>query len=579
MSPGLTLVWGCVFGYWGGILSTMSPTIGVTHVGHDRRRVHPLSPVALMISLAPADAPSHSASAPASHRPSKVLVIGAGPGGLAAALLLARAGLEVQVLERLPRAGGRCSAIEQNGFRFDLGPTFFLYPRVLERIFKLIGRDLHAEVPMVRLDPQYRLVFGAGGELDCTPDVSRMAEQIARLAPADAPNLTRYLAENRAKMDSFRPILERPFLGWRDLLSWDLIKLLPILRPWNSINRELGRYFADPRIRLAFTFQSKYLGMSPFNCPSLFSILSFLEYEFGVWHPYGGCSAVSERMAQIAAELGVKFAFGEEVKEILFTGRRAVGARTNAGDYRADAVVINADFAQAMTRLVPNHLRSRWTDRKIAKKRYSCSTFMMYLGIDGRYDDLPHHTISTAADYMANLEDIEGRHVLTDDTSFYVQNAGVTDPGLAPKGMSTLYVLAPVTHLHPNIDWATTAPRFRARLVKQLEKVGITGLERRIRFEKVVTPADWEGGYNVYRGATFNLAHTLSQMLHFRPRNRFEDLDGVYLVGGGTHPGSGLPVIYESARITTRLLLADFGRDVAWLGEPGAREVPEVATV
>jgi phytoene desaturase len=176
---------------------------------------------------------------------------------------------------------------------------------------------------------------------------------------------------------------------------------------------------------------------------------------------------------------------------------------------------------------------------------------------------------------MGNLADIESRHVLTEDTSFYVQNACVTDPTLAPKGMSTLYVLAPVTHRHENVDWAVEKPRFRARLLQQLEKIGLRDLERRIRFEKVVTPADWEDRYAVYRGATFNLAHTLSQMLHLRPRNRFEDLDGVYLVGGGTHPGSGLPVIYESARITSRLLLADLGRDAAWIDQPSQIAVME----
>ena len=312
--------------------------------------------------------------------------------------------------------------------------------------------------------------------------------------------------------------------------------------------------------------------MSPFNCPSLFSILSFLEYEYGVWHPIGGCSAVSEGMARVARELGVRITLNEEVKEVLFDGRRAVGVRTQSGEHRADALVINADFAHAMTKLVPNHLRRKWTDEKIAKKKFSCSTFMMYLGIEGRYDDVPHHTIHTAADYVKNLGDIENRHVLSEDPSFYVQNASVTDPGLAPAGMSTLYVLAPVTHLHPNVDWSKDAPAFRAKLLKQLEKVGLAGVEKRIRFEKIVTPADWESKYHVYRGATFSLAHTWGQMLHLRPRNRFDELDGVYLVGGGTHPGSGLPVIYESARITSRLLLGDFGRDADWLGTPGAAE-------
>jgi phytoene desaturase len=527
-----------------------------------------------MISLAPTKFAALPAKSAAS-RGNRVLVIGAGPGGLAASLLLAQAGLDVQVIERLPRVGGRCSAIEADGFRFDLGPTFFLYPQVLERIFRVVGRDLHTEIPMVRLDPQYRIAFGSGGQLDCTPDVSRMEAEIAKIAPNDAKSLRRFLAENRAKMEGFRPILERPFLRWRDLLSRDLLRMLPVLRPWNSVDRELGRYFADPRIRLAFTFQSKYLGMSPFNCPSLFSILSFLEYEYGVWHPIGGCAAVSEGMARVAAEMGVKFALGEEVKEILFDGRRAVGVRTGEAEYRADAVVINADFAHAMTKLVPDRLRRRWTDRKIERKKFSCSTFMMYLGIDGRCDDLPHHTIHTAADYLGNLADIEVHHRLTEDTSFYVQNPCVTDLSLAPKGMSTLYVLAPVTHQHSNVDWSKETPRFRAGLLHQLRKIGLGDVERRIRFEKVVTPDDWESRYAVHRGATFNLAHTLGQMLNFRPRNRFEDLDGVYLVGGGTHPGSGLPVIYESARISSRLLLADLGCDVDWMDQVTVSREPE----
>ena len=524
-----------------------------------------------MTSSAPAAPPTPHARG---SRPKTALIIGAGPGGLAAALLLSKAGVSVRVIERMPRVGGRCSAIEEQGFRFDLGPTFFLYPLVLERIFKLIGRDLHAEIPMVRLDPQYRIAFGSGGELNCTPDLSRLEAEVAKIKPADAANVRRFLAENRDKLERFRATLERPFNSWRDLFSWNLVKALPLLRPLRSLDRELGRYFSDDRIRLAFSFQSKYLGMSPFNCPSLFSILSFLEYEYGVWHPTGGCAAVSEGMARIAADMGVQFHLGEEVKQVLFDGRRAVGVRTDEGEYRADAVVINADFAHAMTKLVPDHMRRRWTDKKIATKKFSCSTFMMYLGVEGKYDDVPHHTIYTAADYVQNLEDIESKHVLSADPSVYVQNPCVTDPSLAPKGMSTLYVLAPVTHATPNVDWAKETPAFRARVLAQLPKIGIDGVEKRTRFEKIVTPADWQHGYAVHRGATFNLAHNLGQMLHLRPRNRFDELGGVYLVGGGTHPGSGLPVIYESARITSRLLLNDLGQDAAWLGEPGAKELP-----
>jgi phytoene desaturase len=489
----------------------------------------------------------------------RIVIIGAGPGGLAAALLLARAGLRVTVLERQPHVGGRTSTLSAGGFRFDLGPTFFLYPKVLESIFETIGRDLRQEVELIRLDPQYRLIFGVGGQLHATPDIERMEQAIAAICPADSAAFRRFLADNRAKLEEFKPCLERPFLGWRDVFSKSLLKLLPTLRPWLSLDQELARYFSDPRIRMAFSFQSKYLGMSPYRCPSLFSILSFLEYEHGVYHPIGGCGAITECMARIAREMDVEIMLGDEVQEILFEGRRAVGVRTAAGSYAADALVINADFARAMTRLVPDNLRRRWTDRRISRKRFSCSTFMLYLGIEGRYDDLPHHTIYLDGDYIRNLREIEDDHVLSESPSFYVQNACVTDSSLAPPGMSTLYVLVPVTHQHGNVDWTRERAHFRRLVLEHLSKVGINDLERRIRFEHMITPADWEQRYEIHCGATFNLAHNLGQMLHLRPRNRFEDLEGVYLVGGGTHPGSGLPVIFESARITSKLLVDDLG--------------------
>jgi phytoene desaturase len=331
-----------------------------------------------------------------------------------------------------------------------------------------------------------------------------------------------------------------------------------MLRPHQSLDNYLKRFFKDERVRLAFCFQSKYLGMSPFRCPSLFSILSFLEYEYGVLHPIGGCAAVTSAMARVAERLGVEIRLDEPVEEILFAGKRAIGVRTAQGTYHAEAIVVNADFARAMERLVPDRLRRRWTNRKLAGKKYSCSTFMMYLGVEGEFD-LPHHTIHISSDYENNLDEIENRHVLSEDPSFYVQNACVTDPGLAPRGHSTLYVLAPVTHQHPNVDWSKERTRYRSLLFRQMRKAGYDIDPGRIRYERIITPADWDTRYEIHRGATFNLAHTLDQMLHLRPHNRFEDLDGMYLVGGGTHPGSGLPVIFESARISSRLLLADLG--------------------
>jgi len=300
--------------------------------------------------------------------------------------------------------------------------------------------------------------------------------------------------------------------------------------------------------------------MSPFQCPSLFSILSFLEYEHGIWHPTGGCNSLTRGMARVAEELGVKIKLNTPVQEILFEGRRAKGVRTAGGELLADAVVMNADFANGMSKLVPNGLRRRWNDAALAKKDYSCSTFMLYLGVEGRFDQLAHHNIYVAKDYRRNLDEIERQHVLSEDPSFYVENPVRTDATMAPPGHSALYVLLPVTNQHPNVDWSKERAHYRQVALRQLAKLGLQDIESSIRFERVVTPADWESKVDIYRGATFNLAHSFSQMLHLRPQNRFEEFERMYLVGGGTHPGSGLPVIFESARISARLLLEDLGR-------------------
>jgi phytoene desaturase len=331
-----------------------------------------------------------------------------------------------------------------------------------------------------------------------------------------------------------------------------MLSALRHLRPHVSVDGDLRRYFADPRVRLAFSFQTKYLGMSPFQCPSLFTILSFLEYEHGVFHPIGGCGAVTEAMAALARRMGVDIRLEAPVERLDYRGDRPSGVVVRGETFSADAVVVNGDFGDTVRRLVPERHRRRWPDAKIDRARPSCSTFMLYLGIEGDVGPLEHHTILLAREYERNIREI-GAGILSQEPSVYVQHAGRTDPTMAPPGHASLYVLVPVPNLRADIDWRTEAPRFRKLVLKRLEKLGLNGIEERIRYERMLTPLDWRDSYAVSEGATFNLAHDLRQMLYFRPHNRFGP--GLYLVGGGTHPGSGLPVIFEGARITTRLLL------------------------
>ena len=268
-----------------------------------------------------------------SQKKKRATIIGAGPGGLSSAMLLAKAGLEVHIYERESHVGGRTSSLKKDGFTFDLGPTFFMYPQILREIFAEVGHDLDNEVELKKLDPHYRLVFGSGGEMTAGPDIAALEREVAKFSPEDAANIRPYLADNREKLEAFTPILQRPFHSWRDLIHPSIVRVLPLLRPHRSLDSDLARFFKDPRVRLAFSFQSKYLGMSPFHCPSLFSILSFLEYEHGVFHPIGGCAALSQAMARVAEKLGVHIHLNEPVEGIGFEGRRARSVKTRTGTH------------------------------------------------------------------------------------------------------------------------------------------------------------------------------------------------------------------------------------------------------
>jgi phytoene desaturase len=281
-------------------------------------------------------------------------------------------------------------------------------------------------------------------------------------------------------------------------------------------------------------------------------------------------------MAAVARKMGADIRLGTPVDRIVYENGEAVGIEAGGERFVAGSVVINGDFGHAVRQLVPEEMRKSWTDKKLDRTKLSCSTFMLYLGIEGGVGDLSHHTILLSRDYERNIHEITNG-ILPDEPSIYVQHAGITDPSLAPAGHTSLYVLVPVPNLRCGIDWSREAPRYRKLALERLKLLGLTDIESRIRFERVVTPNGWQDEFSVFEGATFNLAHNLTQMLYFRPHNRFGR--NVYLVGGGTHPGSGLPVIFEGARITARLLMEDFERrNAGWIrDEPAPDPMTEAA--
>ncbi len=512
-----------------------------------------------------------------------VAVVGAGPGGLAIAMLLAARGVSVRVYESMAVPGGRTSRISLDSpvgpFGFDRGPTFFLMPYVLEEIFAATGRKLTDCASLTRLDPMYRLIMGRPGStpvsLDATQDVQEMSRRLAAIDPTDGAAFERFIADNRRKLALMEPVLRSPMRRMTDVLSLQSSRLLPHLAPHLSVDGLLRKYFQNPHVRMAVSFQSKYLGMSPLECPSLFTILPFIEYEYGIWHPRGGCASLLEAMARACQEMGVAFRYSCPIAGIDFDGPRAVGVRLADGrTERHEHVVLNADATAAIKRFVPEELRrlhasgvAGGTDSQIDRMRYSCSTCMLYLGVRGPAN-LPHHTIYISSDYQGNLADITTNGTLSRDPSVYVCNPSPLDPTLSPPGHSSLYVLLPTPNLqNGRIDWRSEGRNVRATILEQLEnRLGIEDIERRIVVEKIITPADWQAGVDglgpINFGATFNLAHNLGQMLHRRVQHRLEGIDGVWFVGGGTHPGSGLPVIFLSAQIAATMLLDELGFDL-----------------
>ncbi|MCG3203588.1 MAG: All-trans-zeta-carotene desaturase [Elusimicrobia bacterium] len=488
-----------------------------------------------------------------------IIIIGAGPGGLTSAMILAHRGFNVTVFEAKDVVGGRNAPLKAGPYTFDIGPTFLMMRFILEEMFKEAGRDASKYLTFKKLDPLYSLRFD-DREMLMSSNHSRMREEIKRLFPGNELGFDAFLSHEGDRYKKLYPCIQRDYSKLTSLFSLDLMKAFPSLSFGRSLFQNLGRYFTDDKLKLAFTFQAKYLGMSPWECPAFFTMLPFIEHEYGIEHVMGGLNRISQAMARVVEEVGGTIRLSTPVASLLLEGRTVKGVKLESGEtVEADEVILNADFAHAMSKLVPSGTLEKYSVKKLKKKKYSCSTFMLYLGVNKKIP-LNHHTIFFAKDYRTNVRRIFSEKTLSDDMSFYIQNASVTDPSLAPEGKSTLYVLVPVPNRMGSVDWTREKEPFKNRVLDLIvERAGIKDLRSHIEVERVITPLDWEEKQRIYAGATFNLAHTFSQLLYLRPRNKFEELDHCYLVGGGTHPGSGLPTIYESARISSNLICEKYG--------------------
>ncbi|WP_054942313.1 phytoene desaturase family protein [Paenibacillus ihuae] len=484
----------------------------------------------------------------------KVAVVGAGPGGLAAAMLLAAEGYEVEVYEKQKVVGGRSGELRLGEYRFDRGATFLMMPHLLEELFASAGRSLHSYVSLQELDPLYSLHFGDTVFRPST-NQDQTAEEIERLFPGNGAGYRRFMADEDDKFGRVMPLLQRPFESPRDYVKKDVLHALPKLHATDTVYNRLSRYFDDERLRYAFTFQAKYLGMSPWECPGTFTILSYLEHRYGLYHPIGGINRVLQAMGEVIKEHGGRIHTSCGVERILVKNGHAAGLLLENGEsVDADYIVIGADFGSAMTRLFEPGVLKRYTPAKLERKRYSCSTAMLYLGVDGAVD-LGHHSVHFAEDYRRNVDEITRLGTLSEDPSIYVHNPSVIDPTLAPAGKSSLYVLMPVPNLQAGIDWNQESAIVEEEMMERLERIPqLRGLSSRVEESQFFSPLDWQNKLDVYNGATFNLAHNLGQMMYLRPHNTFQEVRGIWLVGGGTHPGSGLPTIFESAKISARLL-------------------------
>jgi phytoene desaturase len=510
---------------------------------------HPLTPAFLPRSVgAP---PPEPAGLPQADAPSAI-VIGSGFGGLGAAVRLSCRGYRVTVLEKLDAPGGRAYVHRHDGFTFDAGPTIITAPFFLEELWSLCGRRLEDDVRLVALDPFYRVRFDDGTHFDYTNDPARMRAQIERMSPGDVAGYDRFVREaERCYRLGFEKLGGVAYEGLGDLLAAapDLVRM----RGWRSLHGMVASHMRDPKLRVVFSLQSLLIGGNPFSVTCVYSLINALERRYGVHWAIGGTGALVQGLVGLLQQRGAEVRCNAEVARILVEPRGgrpvATGVQLASGEtLRADIVVSNADTAWTYRHLVEPRFRRHWTDRRLERLRYSMSLFVWYFGLDRRYEDVPHHMMVLGPRYKALLTDIFRHHRLAPDFSLYLHRPTATDASMAPPGCDTYYALAPVPHLDSGTDWSTMAEAYRGAVARRLHETVLPGFERHVVTSQLTTPQDFHDRLLSYKGAAFGPEPILLQSAWFRPHNCSEDIDRLYMVGAGTHPGAGVPGVLMSAR-------------------------------
>ena len=500
-------------------------------------------------------APSGQSDASAKSR---AVVIGSGFGGLAAAIHLLARGYAVDVCEALDQPGGRARVFRaqapEGEFVFDAGPTVLTAPFLFEELFAALGEQLRDHVDVRRIDPFYKIRFADGTTFHYNGDAAQMRAEVARLAPDDVAGYEAFVAQSeRIYKTGFEALAHVPFGS-----AWDMARIVPAmvrLQSYRTVWQLVCRYVKNDKLRQVLSFHPLLVGGNPFDTTSIYSLILFLERRFGVHFPMGGTGALVRALVQLIERHGGKVHLSAPVARIATHGTRAVGVSLADGrTLPADVVVSNADSAETYRKLLAHHPRRRWTDRRIARQRYSMGLFVWYFGTRRSYPDVAHHSILLGPRYKALLADIFDHHVLAEDFSLYLHRPTATDPSLAPDGCDAFYVLSPVPHLDAKVDWATQAERYRERLAEALEATVLPDLRANLAASRVMTPQHFEGELQSYKGAAFGMAPTLRQSAYFRPHNRSEELENLYLVGAGTHPGAGMPGVLSSAKVVASLV-------------------------